>query len=66
MSYSKLVKINHSEIESRLLLESFVVDNSDLEHLKQLLRQFNIFEAIGAVRHELRHSDFLGSLLDLL
>jgi hypothetical protein len=53
-----------AEIESRALLESFVVDNSDLERLEQLLGQFNIFEAIGAVRHELRHSDFLGFLLD--
>ena len=46
------------------MLESFVVDNADLERLEQLLSQFNIFEAIGAVRHELRHSDFLGFLLD--
>lgn len=53
-----------SQNESRALLESFVVDNSDLERLEQLLGQFNIFEAIGAVRHELRHSDFLGFLLD--
>lgn len=52
------------EIVSRTALESLVVDNSDLERLEQLLGQFNIFEALGAVRHELRHSDFLGFLLD--
>lgn len=55
---------DNSEIESHALLESFVVDNSELERLEQLLGQFNIFEALGAVRHELRHSDFLGFLLD--
>lgn len=52
------------ETENRALLETFVVDNSELERLEQLLGQFNIFEAVGAVRHELRHSDFLAFLLD--
>lgn len=52
------------ENDSRLALESLVIDNPDLERLEQLLGQFNIFEAVGAVRHELRHSDFLGFLLD--
>lgn len=45
-------------------LEDFVVDNADLEALEGLLGKFNIFEAIGAVRQELRHSDFLAYLLD--
>ncbi len=45
-------------------LESLVVDNPDLERLEALLDQFNIFEAIGAVRQELRHSDFLAFLLN--
>lgn len=35
-----------------------------LEELEVLLNGFNIFEAIGAVNRELRHSDFLGFLLD--
>lgn len=52
------------ENESRAALEALVVDNDDLEELELLLGEFNIFEAIGAVRHELRHSDFLGFLLD--
>jgi len=47
----------------RRALEYFVVDNVDLEQLELLLDQFNIFEAIGAVRQELRHSDFLAFLL---
>ena len=45
-------------------LEAFVVDNSDLEQLETHLGQFNIFEAIGAVRQEIRHSDFLAFLLN--
>ncbi len=45
-------------------LEAFVVDNSDLEQLETHLGQFNIFEAIGAVRQEIRHSDVLAYLLN--
>lgn len=45
-------------------LESLIVDNPKLERLESLLAQFNVFEAIGAVKHELRHSDFLAFLLD--
>src|SRR3954454_8015648 len=51
-------------IEARQALEAFVVDNTDLETLEGLIAQFNIFEAIGVVRQELRHSDFLAFLLD--
>jgi len=45
-------------------LESFVVDNKDLDLLARLANQFNIFEAIGVEQQELRHSDFLSYLLD--
>ena len=48
----------------RQALEAFVVENADLERLESLLGQFNLFEALGAVRSELRHSDFLSFLLD--
>lgn len=51
-------------MEEHALLEGFVVRNRDLERLEALLAEFNIFEAIGAVRQELRHSDFLAFLLD--
>lgn len=50
----------------RAALEALVVDNHDLDTLEALLGQFNVFEAIGAVRHELRHSDFLAFLLNPL
>lgn len=41
-----------------------MVGNSDLERLEGFLEQFNIFEAIGVVRQELRHSDFLAAPSD--
>ncbi len=45
-------------------LEDLLVDNPDLEKLESLLEQFNIFEALGAVKVELRHSDFLAFLVN--
>src|SRR3712207_3798178 len=50
--------------QDRKALEDFVVGNEDLERLEALLDRFNIFEAIGVVRQELRHSDFLAYLFD--
>jgi hypothetical protein len=44
------------------VLEALVVNNPELERLEALLEQFNIFEALGMVRQELRHSDFLAFL----
>lgn len=48
----------------RLALEAFVVENAELEHLETHIARFNIFESLGVVRQELRHSDFLAFLLD--
>ena len=50
----------------RAALERFVIDNQDFERLEGLLGEFNLFEAIGAVRQELRHSDTLRFLFDPL
>lgn len=49
----------------RKALESFAdaEQNPDLLRLESLLTRFNLFEAVGVVRHELRHSDFLAYLL---
>jgi hypothetical protein len=52
------------DVETRSALSRFVMDSGDLERLEDVLSQFNIFEAIGAVRQELRHSDFLSWLLN--
>src|SRR5580704_15164306 len=46
------------------VLEAFVVANPELEKLEAALNQFNLFEAIGATRMEVRHSDFLAFLLN--
>ncbi|MBV8859533.1 MAG: PD-(D/E)XK nuclease family protein [Acidobacteria bacterium] len=51
-------------VNSQAELERLVVDNDDLENLEERLGRFNIFEALGIARHELRHSDFLAFLLD--
>lgn len=48
----------------RAALEALVVDNHELDELEALLGQFNVFEAIGAISQELRHSDFLAFLLN--
>jgi hypothetical protein len=46
------------------MLESFVVDNLELQELERLIAPFNVFEALGVVRQEVRHSDFLAFLID--
>lgn len=45
-------------------LEAFVVGNELLLALEAELNSFNLFEAIGQVRREERHSDFLAFLLN--
>jgi len=45
-------------------LEAFVADNDDLSTLEEIIGRFNIFDALGIVRAEIRHSNFLAWLLD--
>ena len=45
-------------------LKAFIDDNEDLEQLEALADRFNMFEAMGLVRQEIRHSAFLRWLLD--
>lgn len=52
------------DLNPQKLLEQFVVNNADLERLESLLNQFNIFEAVGMARQEIRHSYFLAFLLN--
>jgi hypothetical protein len=52
------------QLSDQAVLETFLIENPDLERLELLLDEFNLFEALGVVRQELRHSDFLGFLLD--
>lgn len=46
------------------VLGKLIIDNQDLDSLESKLSGFNIFEAIGVVRQEIRHSNFIAFLLD--
>lgn len=50
--------------QERKLLDAFVTDTADLERLEAMLNSFNLFEAIGVVKQELRHSNLLAFLLN--
>ncbi|MFM9872754.1 MAG: PD-(D/E)XK nuclease family protein [Fimbriimonadaceae bacterium] len=52
------------ETEAILELTKFCVNNPELEQLESILGEFNIFEATGLTRQEIRHSKFLAFLLD--
>lgn len=45
-------------------LENFIVDNSELERLEDMLAEFNVFEVLGIEKNENRHSAFLAWFLD--
>ncbi len=45
-------------------LTAFCVENKELDDLEDILSEFNIFDAIGMSRQEIRHSTFLAFLLD--
>ncbi len=49
-----------TDIEDRL---AELVDDRDFHRIDEHLRRFNLFEAMGAVRGELRHSNFLSFIL---
>ncbi|MCH8150994.1 MAG: PD-(D/E)XK nuclease family protein [Planctomycetes bacterium] len=50
--------------EALKALERFVVENNDLLALEERIGRFNIFDALGVARAEIRHSNFLAWLLD--
>ncbi len=49
---------------AREALEKFVMENDELLELEARIGRFNIFDALGIVNAEIRHSNFLGWLLD--
>src|SRR4051812_40948995 len=51
-------------VEARKALERFVVENDDLLQLESFIGRFNIFDALGITRSEIRHSNFLAFILD--
>jgi len=42
-------------------LERFVVENDELQQLEEAIGRFNIFDALGIARVEIRHSNFLAN-----
>jgi hypothetical protein len=64
MSEVDVVTESEREEERRNSLEKFVLDYKSISSLETRLRGFNIFEAIGHVHSELRHSAFVAFLLD--
>ena len=52
------------EIETARALDLFSSDLGGVDRLEDSLRQFNIFESVGATRSEIKHSNFLSWLLD--
>ena len=60
-NYQDLFPEVKTELEA---LEDFVAENDELELLENNLSGFNIFEAIGSIRRELRHSDFIKFIFD--
>jgi hypothetical protein len=60
-----MINIVHQQIHTdRQALEAFLLDNPELFQLEEMLDEFNIFEAVGVERQEMRHSDFLAFLLN--
>lgn len=58
--------MNHSmasDSETIKLLEGFLIGNPELAELENRLEEFNIFDALGAIWVEIRHSEFLAYLL---
>jgi len=52
---------DHAELEA---IERFIVENDDLLELERRIGRFNIFDALGIARAEIRHSNFLAWLMD--
>ena len=59
-----MLELLDEESEIRAALEQLVLDTENFAPLKNNLSEFNVFEAIGSTRSELRHSYFLAFLLD--
>lgn len=52
-----------NDLQYRWLTE-LIFDSKELDKLGGMLSEFNLFEAIGMVRQEIRHSHFLGTLFN--
>src|SRR5438445_13715284 len=57
-------KLETEDGDARQALERFIVQNDDLLALESRIGRFNIFDALGIARAEIRHSNFLAFILD--
>ncbi|MFT6334282.1 MAG: hypothetical protein ACJATI_001019 [Halioglobus sp.] len=55
---------NTSNISKTKALENFILDDKAISDVDSHVNKFNTFRALGLVHHEIRHSNFLGWLLD--
>ena len=56
--------IDENDLSDKAALEAFLKDCRELEELKAYTADFNLFEAMGMVRQEIRHSHFLANLFN--
>ncbi len=59
-----VAEVELSSQDALKALERFVVENDELLALEERIGRFNIFDALGIARTEIRHSNFLAWLLD--
>ena len=59
-----VAEVELSSQDALKALERFVVENDELLALEERIGRFNIFDALGIARVEIRHSNFLAWLLD--
>lgn len=59
-----MAEVELSSQDALKALERFVVENDELLALEERIGRFNIFDALGIARVEIRHSNFLAWLLD--
>src|SRR5438552_4938415 len=57
-------KVGEENSDSLEALERFVVENDCLLQLESRIGKFNVFDALGIARVEIRHSNFLAFILD--
>lgn len=64
MSQPTTVIAEASAEEQYRWLTELIFDSKELDQLGGMVSEFNLFEAMGMVRQEIRHSHFLGTLLN--
>jgi len=53
--------VNKSDKDS---LEEFIINNENLEHLEDIVNDFNIFTSLNLINNEIKHSNFLSWIMN--